>query len=145
MNWLEKHIKRKRRVLLFVPSISAMKKVTKILREHHVNVEGVSADDQDRKQKVQHFRDYAYDVLVTTTILERGVTIQDVQVGVLGAESTIFTESALVQISGRAGRHPEYSTGDVFFFHFGLTRRMKQAKKHIVKMNDTAAQEFSEK
>ncbi|MGM0815452.1 MAG: DEAD/DEAH box helicase [Bacillota bacterium] len=145
MNWLEKHIKRKRRVLLFVPSISAMKKVTKILGEHHVNVEGVSADDQDRKQKVQHFRDYAYDVLVTTTILERGVTIQNVQVGVLGAESTIFTESALVQISGRAGRHPEYSTGDVFFFHFGLTRRMKQAKKHIVKMNDTAAQEFSEK
>ncbi|BBP92618.1 hypothetical protein BsIDN1_62360 [Bacillus safensis] len=93
-----------------------MKKVTKILREQSLNVEGVSADDPDRKQKVQHFRDYVYDVLVTTTILERGVTIPNVQVGVLGSESTIFTESALVQISGRVGRHPDYCTGDVFSF-----------------------------
>ncbi|MEY8846645.1 DEAD/DEAH box helicase [Bacillus safensis] len=145
MNWMQRHIANKRRVLLFVPSIATMKKVTKILREHSLNVEGVSADDPDRKQKVQHFRDYVYDVLVTTTILERGVTIPNVQVGVLGSESTIFTESALVQISGRVGRHPDYCTGDVFLFHFGLTRSMKQAKKHIVKMNDTAANEFSEK
>ncbi|WP_142352185.1 MULTISPECIES: DEAD/DEAH box helicase [Bacillus] len=145
MNWMQRHIANKRRVLLFVPSIATMKKVTKILREHSLNVEGVSADDPDRKQKVQHFRDYLYDVLVTTTILERGVTIPNVQVGVLGSESTIFTESALVQISGRVGRHPDYCTGDVFLFHFGLTRSMKQAKKHIVKMNDTAANEFSEK
>lgn len=145
MNWMQRHIVNKRRVLLFVPSIATMKKVTKILREHSLNVEGVSADDPDRKQKVQYFRDYEYDVLVTTTILERGVTIPNVQVGVLGSESTIFTESALVQISGRVGRHPDYCTGDVFLFHFGLTRSMKQAKKHIVKMNDTAANEFSEK
>ncbi|MDR7247818.1 DEAD/DEAH box helicase [Bacillus pumilus] len=145
MNWMQKHITKKRRVLLFVPSISTMKKVTKVLRKHHLNVEGVSADDSDRKQKVQQFRDDKYDVLVTTTILERGVTISNVQVGVLGAESTIFTESALVQISGRAGRHPDFFKGDVFFFHFGLTRSMKQAKKHIVKMNDTAEKEFSEK
>ncbi|MFA3773790.1 DEAD/DEAH box helicase [Bacillus safensis] len=145
MNWMQRHIANKRRVLLFVPSIATMKKVTKILREHSLNVEGVSADDPDRKQKVQHFRDYVYDVLVTTTILERGVTIPNVQVGVLGSESTIFTESALVQISGRVGRHPDYCTGDVFLFHFGLTRSMKQAKKHIVKMNDTAANEFPEK
>ena len=145
MNWMQRHIENKRRVLLFVPSIATMKKVTKILREHSLNVEGVSADDPDRKQKGQHFRDYVYDVLVTTTILERGVTIPNVQVGVLGSESTIFTESALVQISGRVGRHPDYCTGDVFLFHFGLTRSMKQAKKHIVKMNDTAANEFSEK
>ncbi|WP_273700884.1 DEAD/DEAH box helicase [Bacillus australimaris] len=145
MKWLQRHIAKKRRVLLFVPSIANMKKVTKILLEHNLNVEGVSADDPDRKQKVQHFRDFAYDVLVTTTILERGVTIPNVQVGVLGSESTIFTESALVQISGRAGRHPDYCSGDVIFFHFGLTRSMKQAKKHIVKMNDIAGKEFSEK
>ncbi|WP_417894432.1 DEAD/DEAH box helicase, partial [Bacillus altitudinis] len=90
MNWLHEHITKKKRVLLFVPSISTMKKVTHILQGQDVNVQGVSADDQERKQKVQHFRDHRYDVLVTTTILERGVTIQDVQVGVLGAESPIF-------------------------------------------------------
>ncbi|MFJ5964417.1 DEAD/DEAH box helicase [Bacillus sp. NPDC093026] len=143
--WIQHHIKEKRRILLFVPSIAMMKEATIILLGLHLNVEGVSADDQDRKLKVKRFREYAYDVLVTTTILERGVTIQNVQVGVLGAESAIFTESALVQIAGRAGRHPQYSKGDVSFFHFGVTRNMKQAKKHIVQMNQTAMSELSEK
>ncbi|WP_412857612.1 DEAD/DEAH box helicase [Bacillus sp. 179-C3.3 HS] len=145
VEWIQKHIKKRRRILLFVPSISIMKKVTNIFRLLEINAEGVSAEDKERKRKVQSFREHAYNVLVTTTILERGVTIQNVQVGVLGAESTIFTESALVQIAGRVGRHPQYSQGDVLFFHFGLTRNMKQAKKHIVQMNHTSMREFSEK
>lgn len=40
MNWMQKHITKKRRILLFVPSISTMKKITKVLREHRLNVEG---------------------------------------------------------------------------------------------------------
>ncbi|MFB8735903.1 helicase-related protein [Bacillus sp. SL00103] len=74
--------------------------------------------------------DNKYDVLVTTTILERGVTIPNVQVGVLGAESTIFTESALVQISGRAGRHPDFLK-EMFSFSFCRMRSVV-AKKQLL-------------
>ena len=42
-------------------------------------------------------------LLLTTTILERGVTFPNIDVAVIGAEDAIFTESALVQIPGRAG------------------------------------------
>ncbi|KHF29008.1 Transcription-repair-coupling factor [Anoxybacillus sp. BCO1] len=77
-------------------------------------------------------------ILVTTTILERGVTVPNIDVAVFGAEQPIFTESALVQIAGRVGRSAQYPTGDIRFFHFGKTKAMVKAKRHIVRMNDEA-------
>lgn len=90
------------------------------------------------KEKVQQFRDGQFDLLITTTILERGVTVPMVQTGILGAESPIFTESALVQIAGRTGRHKEHADGDVIYFHFGKTKSMIEARKHIKIMNELA-------
>jgi len=36
------------------------------------------------------------------------------------------------------GRHPDYPDGDVVFFHYGKTRAMIEAKKHIMWMNREA-------
>ena len=74
-------------------------------------------------------------MLVTTTILERGVTIPSLDVAVLGSEAQIFTESALVQIAGRVGRSKDDPTGDVVFYHFGKTKAMLEARRHIQYMN----------
>ncbi len=74
------------------------------------------AEDPKRKEKVLAFRRGQIPILVTTTILERGVTVPNIDVAVLGAEQPIFTESALVQIAGRVGRSAQYPTGDVRFF-----------------------------
>ena len=54
-------------------------------------------------------------LLVTTTILERGVTISNVAVAVLGAENPVFDEAALVQISGRVGRDRKFPEGEICF------------------------------
>ncbi|MDQ0206771.1 late competence protein required for DNA uptake (superfamily II DNA/RNA helicase) [Alkalicoccobacillus murimartini] len=72
---------------------------------------------------------------MTTTILERGITISRVEVAVLGAEADLFTESALVQIAGRVGRDRMSPNGDVVFFHYGKTDAMYAAKRHIIQMN----------
>ena len=47
-------------------------------------------------KKVQRMRDDEYDFLVTTTILERGVTFSEIDVGVIGADDDVFSSSALV-------------------------------------------------
>ena len=73
--------------------------------------------------------------LLTTTILERGITIPRVQVAVIGAESAIFTASALIQISGRVGRAQHEPTGDIVFFHHGVTRDMDAARREILRLN----------
>lgn len=78
------------------------------------------------------------DFLVTTTILERGVTFENIDVIIWRADHQVYTEAALVQISGRAGRSKKYPTGNVTFFHMGWTRAMKKALKQIKQMNDLA-------
>lgn len=121
-----------------MPSVSVLEKVTACFAGMRYRTAGVHAEDKNRKEKVQQFRDGRLDVLITTTILERGVTIPMVQTGVLGAESPIFTESALVQIAGRTGRHKKYAQGDVIYFHFGKTKSMIDARNHINEMNKLA-------
>ncbi|HEY4532075.1 MAG TPA: DNA/RNA helicase, partial [Kurthia sp.] len=71
----------------------------------------------------------------TTTILERGITIFNLQVAVVGAENRIFDQAALIQISGRVGRSKEAPSGDVIFFHDGLTRQMDFAVAEIKRLN----------
>lgn len=69
--------------------------------------------------------------MLTTTILERGITIPNVQVAVVGADETIFTSSALIQIGGRVGRAIDYPDGDLVFFHHGISSAMDTAKATI--------------
>jgi competence protein ComFA len=74
-------------------------------------------------------------MLLTTTILERGVTFPNIDVAVVGAEDDLFSESALVQIAGRAGRSKDYPKGAVMFFHYGKTEAMFKARRQIQSMN----------
>lgn len=134
LSWLKNHAQQP--IFLFVPTISILEKVTKILKSNDFLCEGVHSEDPMRHDKVKQFREGKLPLLVTTTILERGVTVANVQVAVLGADHDIFTESALVQIAGRAGRNIQYPDGDVTFFHYGITKEMKKAKRHIISMNE---------
>ncbi|MEK4379746.1 ATP-dependent helicase ComFA [Bacillus sp. FSL R5-0434] len=136
--WIEQHVKEGRPVFLFVPSISVLVKAASCFKNMNYRTAAVHAEDKLRKEKVQQFRDGQFDLLITTTILERGVTVPMVQTGILGAESPIFTESALVQIAGRTGRHKKHADGDVIYFHFGKTKSMIEARKHIKIMNELA-------
>ncbi|WP_197407084.1 DEAD/DEAH box helicase [Bacillus paralicheniformis] len=140
--WLFKHQELQHPVFLFVPSIPVLKTVVSLLKKETFRAEGVYAEDPERNEKVNRFRKSKLEVLVTTTILERGVTVKKAQVGVLGAESAVFSESALVQMAGRAGRHPEHTDGDVCFFHHGRTKLMNAARRHIQYMNKLSKKEM---
>jgi competence protein ComFA len=112
-----------------------MEKALPILRKLAPEIEAVHAEDPDRKSKVQKMRNKEIPLLLTTTILERGVTFPNIDVAVIGAEDDIFTESALVQIAGRAGRSKDFPNGVVTFFHYGKTEAMLKARKQITAMN----------
>lgn len=133
--WVTNHLQIKKQAFLFVPQIEILIDIVVILKKIDPNIEGVHSEDPNRKEKVQAFREGTTPILVTTTILERGVTIPNADVAVLGSEDSIFTESALVQIAGRVGRNPNYPTGKVIFYHYGKTKAMIAAKNQILKMN----------
>ena len=73
---------------------------------------------------------------VTTTVLERGVTIPGVDVIVLRADSSVFDARSLVQMAGRAGRTSECPTGRVIFVVERTNREVEAAIKMIEFMND---------
>ncbi|PFN06444.1 DEAD/DEAH box helicase [Bacillus cereus] len=141
LKWLQFHLLKQSPIFLFVPHIHYIDEIVTLLKELDNRIEGVHAEDPKRKEKVVAFRKGNIPLLVTTTILERGVTVEGLQVAVLGAEEGIFSERALVQIAGRVGRSQRRPDGDIFYFHYGKTEAMVGAKKHIQSMNKRAKQE----
>ncbi len=136
--WLKQRITAEKQALLFFPRIELMEQLLPILKKLHPKIESVHAEDPKRKEKVQAMRNKEIPILLTTTILERGVTFPNLDVAVLGAEDRIFTESALVQIAGRVGRSSDYPSGDITFFHHGKTEAMVKARRQILNMNKEA-------
>lgn len=133
--WIKERLENHKQALLFFPHIELMEKALPILRKLAPDIEAVHAEDPDRKEKVQKMRNKSIPLMLTTTILERGVTFPNIDVAVVGAEDDIFTESALVQIAGRAGRSKDFPDGVVTFFHYGKTDAMLKARKQISTMN----------
>ncbi len=135
MKWLQRILKENSSIFLFIPTIDVSKDVEEAVKLLTVKTASVHSQDPLRHEKVSSFRSGDIRVLITTTILERGVTIKNSQIAVLGSDEEIFTESALVQISGRAGRHIDYPSGEIMFFHNGISEEMVRAKKQILQMN----------
>ncbi|WP_017726233.1 DEAD/DEAH box helicase [Halalkalibacterium ligniniphilum] len=136
IQWLTERQPLKTPVFVFVPSIKILNEVGRLLLKENIPCETVHGEDATRHEKIERFRKGENSLLVTTTILERGVTIPNVEVAVLGAEDTVFSESALVQIAGRVGRSASSPSGEVVFFHYGKSDQMVKARRHIQKMNE---------
>lgn len=140
MKYIQQLIQSERRFLLFMPHIGLMEELENWLHQLYpeLSFTSVSAEDPNRVDKVKAMRQEKYRFLITTTILERGVTFRAIDVFVVGTEDRVFTEASLVQIAGRAGRHKDFPTGRVWYGHFGQTRAAKQAVKQILAMNEQA-------
>ena len=106
-----------RQSFFFVPFIESVDKLVNqlIKLQPQLKVEGTHSRDPLREKKVKAFRQGESRILVTTTIMERGVTVPKTDVMVFGADAPIFDEASLVQISGRAGRSVEDPIGHVVF------------------------------
>lgn len=138
------HLKRllvRNSVLLFCPSIPLIHQLHPLIAERFSDKEVVAVygSDELRLEKVQAMRQQKTDILITTTILERGVTFDAVSVIVYGANHRVFTSSTLVQIAGRVDRRQEFNYGEVLFLHDGETRDMKEAIRQIKQMNRLAS------
>jgi competence protein ComFA len=140
LDWTVNKLESKRQAFLFVPSIEVLEELLPLVREISGAIEGVHSKDPLRKEKVARFRAGEIPVLITTTILERGVTVPKTDVAVLGSDDVVFTESALVQIAGRVGRSTTDPIGEVWYFHYGKTEAMVSAKRQIMSMNKQAVE-----
>ncbi|MFH5187574.1 DEAD/DEAH box helicase [Paenibacillus sp. TAB 01] len=86
-------------LFVFVPKIYMVEPLNRLLSQafHQVVTRGTSSKDDERSEKVMDFRGKDTRILVTTTILERGVTIPKSDVLIVDADEQIFDAAALVR------------------------------------------------
>ncbi|MEK3675441.1 helicase-related protein [Paenibacillus sp. FSL R10-2771] len=137
---LRRSLDRKAQIFLFVSRIAHIAGLLKLLRRLFpgIAMEGTSSKDPDRAEKVLEFRNCAISLLVTTTILERGVTVPRSDVFILDADSSLFDEAALVQMAGRAGRSKDDPDGHVVFASAEWSKSQRRAISQIRSMNAIA-------
>lgn len=141
---LEQFVKKQRKtgfpLLIFASEIKRGQEFAEVLQNNFPNekVGFVASTTENRLDVVEKFRRKEITILISTTILERGVTFPCVDVFVVEANHCLFSRSALVQIAGRVGRSMERPTGELIFFHDGTTMAIEKAIKEIREMNQEA-------
>lgn len=129
-------------LLIFAPEITMGETVTAILQREfpEEEVRFVSSQTEERLEIVTAFRKREIGILVSTTILERGVTFPGADVFVLEANHRLYTKSALIQMSGRVGRSKDRPTGLLYFFQDGSNKAIEKTIAEIKLMNREGSQ-----
>lgn len=120
--------------LVFVPTIRMAnelhKKLCLLFR-----CKAFTSQSEDKEKIVDDFHKKKYECLITTTILERGITIKGIYIIILQADHVVFNEASLTQIIGRVGRSIEMPSGKGIFLCERVTRDIERCKHAIQHMN----------
>lgn len=107
-------VKRESSILIFTPTIR-ISKYLYVLLSCIVRVKVCTSKTVNKDEIIEDFRNKKFRCLIATTILERGVTIEGIDVCVFYANHSVFDVASLIQMSGRVGRSFKYPTGDCLF------------------------------
>lgn len=132
---LKRLLKLKKSVLVFAPTISEAEVLYSLLKFLVKGGNLVHSKREKASEIINGFKKHKYRYLVTTTVLERGITIKGLQVIVFHADHTLFDHATLVQISGRVGRKKDEPSGEVIFIAKNETNSMKGAIDDIKDKN----------
>lgn len=126
--YLKKFLNDNKQVFVFTPTIDLCEKVYKFISIFLKNGEYVHSKRINRDEIINDFKVGKIKYLITTSILERGVTVKGLQVIVFMADHKLYDFKALVQISGRVGRKINDPVGRVIFL---LDKQNEQIKKCV--------------
>ena len=129
-----KAIKTKVPLIIFVETKAKAKQLGKIIN-HFIKTTYVYSDLKERNENIKAFKEGKYQVIVATSVLERGVTIKGVDVLIINLVHGIFDEASLVQMSGRVGRTFDCPTGHVWILSNGYKKEICHAFKTIRQAN----------
>lgn len=131
----QNHLQHKQ-TLVFVPTIAMSKRLAMLFRPLF-SCAALSSQSEDRDEVLAGYRRQQKEVLFATTVLERGITIPDVQVAVLHGEHPVFTAASLIQMIGRAGRNIDFPDGRGLFLCTQKSEDLKQCIRELERMNAT--------
>ena len=128
---IKRFLKCKKPIFIFAPTIRECELLFRVISLFFHNGNYVHSKRKNRKQIIDSFRKGVFKFLVTTSVLERGVTIRDLQVIIYKFHSFVYDKGTLIQISGRVGRKKESPEGEVIFIGKYNTEEAKAAVESI--------------
>ena len=123
-----------KQVLIFVPTIELANKLSKGLR-----LKKITSQSEDKDRILTEFENSLFNHLICTTVLERGMTFEKVNVIVYQADHVVFDEASLIQISGRVGRSFKESEGDCWFITSSKNSSVNQCLMRLKNHNQRAS------
>lgn len=135
---LRRFLKRGKPCFVFAPTIGKARELGSFLHIFLRDGSSVDSKDPDREAKIRDFKAGKLSYLVTTAVLERGVTVPDLQVIVSEADSDIYDSASLVQIAGRVGRKIGHEEGEVVLFVRSRCSWVEEAVSTIERINESA-------
>lgn len=130
--------------LVFVPTIASVERCRRALEgtlgEFWPDIKWGFCHSRlpDNVNEVSRLREGRLDCIVTTTVLERGITVPGVNAVIAGADNSVFDFRSLVQMAGRVGRTADCPTGRVLFVVERMTTEVRRAVSMIEFMNASA-------
>lgn len=134
MYFLKKKKQQNKQVLVFVPTIRMANQLGKCF-QYLFRSCFISSQVMHKDELIEAFRQKQYDFMITTTILERGITIPNIDVVVLCGEHIVFNEASLVQIFGRVGRSMKYPYGEAVLLCRHKNKEIRNCLASIAMMN----------
>jgi len=130
---IKKRIKRKERVLVLTLTKRLAEAVSDYLSQENIKTQWLHSEIKtlQRPEILKNLRRGKYDVLVGINLLREGLDLPEVSlIAILDADKEGFlrSETTLIQIMGRAARHPR---GHVILFADKITGSIKRATKEI--------------
>ena len=122
-------------IFIFAPTIEQCESLYKVVSLVFEGGNYVHSKREFRSEIINAFRKGRYRFLVTTSVLERGVTVKNLQVIVFNADHKVYDEGTLVQIAGRVGRKIDAPEGEVIFIGKRKTKSMELARENIINSN----------
>lgn len=132
---LKQYSKQGKPCFVFVPTVNMSEEVYSCVSIFCPNGNYVSSKREGRNKIIHDFKDGKYKYLITTAVLERGVTVKGIQVIVVDASSSIYDAASLIQISGRVGRKKDAPDGEVIFLANKKNKEMEKAIYEIKRCN----------
>ena len=120
--------------IIFVSSKKKCLNLYKVFK-HLFSCTYVYSDLENRNDNIFRFKNKEYQFIFSTTVLERGITIKDVNVIVLHDRKDAFDKSSMIQMIGRVGRNYKNPYGSAYILANTINQDITNCVKEIKEAN----------
>jgi competence protein ComFA len=139
---IRRSLKAGRKLFVFVPTVALSDLVCKGLSNslQIPRIASIHSSHPNRDLHREAFSKGEIDIIVSTSVLERGITVPNADVLILYADyEQVFDTATLIQMAGRAGRTEDDTEARVYFAAEHITPSMRTAVQLTHDMNRHAA------